>query len=44
MTVVLLEEAYDVDDAASLDLLRADRAGLRRARETAAALRRLDAA
>ena len=44
ITVVLLEEAYDVDDAASLELLRADRAGLRRARETAAALRRLDAA
>jgi rSAM/selenodomain-associated transferase 1 len=42
--VVVLPEAYDVDDAASLEFLRGDRAGLRRARATAAALRHLDAA
>ncbi|MDP9245888.1 MAG: TIGR04282 family arsenosugar biosynthesis glycosyltransferase [Chloroflexota bacterium] len=44
LAVTVLPAGYDVDDAASLALLRADRAGLRRARETAAALRRLDAA
>lgn len=42
--VAELPERYDVDDAASLELLRADRSGLRRARATAAALRELDAA
>ena len=42
--VTELPEGYDVDDAASLELLRADRPGLRRARATAAALRGLDAA
>jgi len=42
--VALMPEAYDVDDAASLELLRGDRAALRRARATAAALHRLDAA
>jgi rSAM/selenodomain-associated transferase 1 len=44
VAVALLPEAYVVDEAASLALLRADRAGLRRARATAAALRRVDAA
>lgn len=44
VAVARLRVAYDVDDAASLGLLRADRAGLRRARATAAALRRLGAA
>ncbi len=42
--LVVLPPAYDVDDAASLELLRADAAGLRRARATAAALRDLDVA
>ena len=42
--LVVLPPAYDVDDAASLELLRADVAGLRRARATAAALRDLDVA
>lgn len=44
LRITVLPECYDVDDAASLRLLRADRAGLRRARATAVALRRLDAA
>ena len=44
VALALLPEAYDVDDAASLEILRADRAGLRRARATAAALRLIDAA
>ena len=44
LRVAELPECYDVDDAAALALLRADRAGLRRARATAAALRGLDAA
>lgn len=44
LRVAVLPEAYDVDDAASLELLRADRAGLRRAPATAAALRALDVA
>ena len=44
LRVVVLPEHYDVDDAASLAMLRHDRAGLRRARATAAALRALDAA
>jgi len=44
LSVRVLPAGYDVDDATSLALLRADRAGLRRAPATAAALRRLDAA
>ena len=40
----LMPERYDVDDAASLAVLRADRAGLRRAVATAATLRALDVA
>ena len=44
IAIVFLPLAYDVDDAASLALLRTDRAGLRRARVTAAALRDLDVA
>jgi uncharacterized protein len=43
LSVRVLPAGYDVDDATSLALLRADRAGLRRAPSTAAALRRLDA-
>lgn len=44
VALVVLPQSYDVDDAASLELLRADGAGLRRARATAAALRDLDVA
>ncbi len=44
LVVTVLPACYDVDDAASFALLRADRAGLGRATETAAALRRLDIA
>ena len=44
LRLAVLPERYDVDDAASLALLRADRAGLRRAPATAAALRELGAA
>lgn len=41
LRLAVLPALYDVDDAVSLALLRADRAGLRRARATAAALREL---
>ena len=44
LRLALLPERYDVDDAASLALLRADRAGLRRAPATATTLRELGAA
>lgn len=44
LRVVELPTCYDVDDAVSYAMLRADRPGLRRARATAAALRDLDVA
>lgn len=43
LRVAVLPERYDVDDAASLAMLRADGPGLRRARSTAAALLAIDA-
>ena len=44
LRLTLMPERYDVDDAASLAMLLADRAGLRRAVATAATLRGLDVA